>query len=624
MRYIGGKTLLKSDILKLIKEVAPNANTILDLFSGSGVVSKAFKEANYDVISNDYLYFSYVLLKGSLELNSKPKFRKLGFDPINYLNNLKLEDTNISIDNCFIYNNYSPNEHCDRMYFQNHNAIKIDVIRQTIQLWLESGKITKKEYFYLLASLISAVPYVSNIAGVYAAYLKTWDPRSYKTLELKDNELIEKNRRIRAYNEDYLSVLKKTKADVLYSDSPYNSREYLPNYHILETIALYDYPIIHGLTGIRDYEEKKSDFCKKNEVANAFDKMISNAKVKYVFISYNNEGLISTEDLSAICMKYAKPNTFKLLEIPYRRYKSKIKNDQEGLKEQIYYFEKKNCDANYYKSPMNYIGGKYKLLSQILPYFPSNIDTFYDVFAGGCDVSLNVKCNRIVANDINSEMIDLYNTLKNSSNDFVLNYIESTIKKYGLSISDDTSYYNFRKYYNEFKNPLDLFVLLCFSFNHQIRFNNNLEFNSPFGKNRSCYNSNIKKNLINFLDIIKRIDFTCSDYRKIDFDKIKPNDFVYFDPPYSITIGTYNDGKRGFSGWNSEDDNALFSILDKLNEKNIKFAMSNVIKHKGKINNNLVNWAKKYKVHYLNYDYNNSSYNTKISDETIEVLICNY
>ena len=159
MRYIGGKSLLKKNILNLIKEVAPDAKTVIDLFSGSGVVSKAFKEENYDVISNDYLYFSYVLIKGNLECNSKPKFKKLGFDPIKYLNRLRLEDTNIKIEDCFIYNNYSPTEKCERMYFQNHNAIKIDIIRQTIEKWYVNKKISKKEYFYLLASLISAVPY---------------------------------------------------------------------------------------------------------------------------------------------------------------------------------------------------------------------------------------------------------------------------------------------------------------------------------------------------------------------------------------------------------------------------------------------------------------------------------
>ena len=127
---------------------------------------------------------------------------------------------------------------------------------------------------------------------------------------------------------------------ILYADPPYNSREYLPNYHVMETIARYDYPEIKGVTGIREYNKEKSAFCKKATVASAFDTLLKNAHSKYIIISYNNEGLITTDELSSLCKRYAKQDTFRLFEYDYRRYKSKIPNNSNGLKEQLYFLER--------------------------------------------------------------------------------------------------------------------------------------------------------------------------------------------------------------------------------------------------------------------------------------------
>ena len=173
---------------------------------------------------------------------------------------------------------------------------------------------------------------------------------------MKIPEIINNNIKAKAYNKNVDDLIATVEADVLYSDSPYNSREYLPNYHILETIAKYDNPVIKGITGMRDYSSQKSDFCSKKTVKTAFETMIMNAKVKHIIISYNNEGLISTEDLSNLCKKYAVDKTFELKRIPYRKYKSKNLSDSDELVEQLYVFEKKQ----FYKSPMNYTGGKYK------------------------------------------------------------------------------------------------------------------------------------------------------------------------------------------------------------------------------------------------------------------------
>lgn len=343
MRYIGGKSLLTDEIIKVIKKKAKNVESVIDVFAGSGAVSTALKKKKYKVYCNDFLYFSYVLNRGTIDLNEKPGFHGLDIeDPIPYLNQLTLENTNYNMNDCFIYCNYSPNEHCERMYFQNKNAIKIDIIRKQIEDW--KPVLTEDEYYYLLSALISAVPYISNITGVYGAYLKHWDARTFHDLALKEPELIASDKKSVSMNLDYTDALLQTKADVLYADPPYNARQYLPNYHVLETIARYDNPAIKGVTGIRNYDNQKSEFCMKSKVAQAFEKMIQRANVRYIAISYNNEGLLSTDELTFLCKKYAKKKTFQLIEVDYRRYKSKIPNNKSVLKEQIYFFEKETAD----------------------------------------------------------------------------------------------------------------------------------------------------------------------------------------------------------------------------------------------------------------------------------------
>ena len=340
MRYIGGKSILLDKIYSEIIGLE-DVHSIMDIFAGSGAVSTFLKQKGYDVISNDFLYFSYVLARGTVGISSEPTFKKLGIgDVVTYLNELRIEETDISLEDCFVYNNYSPNERCSRMYFQNKNAIKIDVIRQVIEQWKTNGLVNEDEYYYLLAMLINAIPYVANITGTFGAYLKFWDKRTYNDLKLQKPDFLFTSSAVRCFNKDYIDMLSEP-VDLLYADPPYNSREYLPNYHVLETIARYDNPQIKGVTGIRSYTEQKSEFCKKRTVYSAFEKLIQGANSQYILISYNNEGLLGTDELAEICQDYAAPNTFRLIEMDYRRYKNKIPNNTEGLKEQLYFLRKK-------------------------------------------------------------------------------------------------------------------------------------------------------------------------------------------------------------------------------------------------------------------------------------------
>ena len=339
MRYIGGKSLLLNNIQSVIDTYTKDVDTVTDIFSGSGAVSAHLKNRGYRVISNDFLYFSYAIARGTVGVNKIPSFKGLGMsNPLSYLNNLDISFLDTEERKYFIYHNYSPNLESNRMYFQNDNALRIDAIRLQIEAWKNENAINEDEYYYLLASLLLAVPYVANITGTFGAYLKYWDKRTYNKLQLETPNIITA-RACECHCGDYTKILP-IETSLLYADPPYNSREYLPNYHVMETIARYDNPAIKGVTGIREYAEQKSVFCKKATVHDAFAELIKNSNSRYILISYNSEGLISTEELSDICKTYGKPKTFKLIEMDYRRYKNKIPNNTEGLKEQLYFVER--------------------------------------------------------------------------------------------------------------------------------------------------------------------------------------------------------------------------------------------------------------------------------------------
>lgn len=304
------------------------------------------------------------------------------------------------------------------------------------------------------------------------------------------------------------------------------------------------------------------------------------------------------------------------------------------------------------QSPLNYTGGKYKLLPQILPLFPSDIDTFIDLFCGGCNVGINVNCNQVIYNDLNQNLLFLYNTFKNLEKESILDWIYKIIDKYELSLVSKNGYeyyrcqsssglgdYNREKFlklrsdFNEkhSKGNYDyfyyvmLYVIIVYSFNNQIRFNSDGEFNLPVGKRD--FNQKMEKKLCDFIDRIHEQNcfFTCCDFREFDISSLSQKDFIYIDPPYLITCATYNEQ----GGWDEACERELLDFIDKLHKKNIRFALSNVVRSKGKENTILANWldknTDKYKVNYLDYNYSNSNYQTKDKKSVAqEVLITNY
>ncbi|TAE11508.1 MAG: Dam family site-specific DNA-(adenine-N6)-methyltransferase [Bacteroidetes bacterium] len=284
-----------------------------------------------------------------------------------------------------------------------------------------------------------------------------------------------------------------------------------------------------------------------------------------------------------------------------------------------------------FKSPLNYIGGKQKILPQLLPLFPEKIGTFVDLFAGGANVGINVHAEKVVLNDNLVYLIQMYQAFQNLPTEDIIKHIEERITKFELSMENEAGYKAMRQHYNTEKHPLDLFVLIAYSFNHQIRFNNHHGFNNPFGRNRSSFNRTMRQNLTHFVETLqtKNIALTAHSFEKFDFEALGEDDFVYCDPPYLITTGTYNDGKRGFKGWSEKEERELLQTLDALQARHIRFALSNVLEHKGKKNELLENWLAQnpdFQVHQIKNNYANSNYQTldRNKNASLEVVITNY
>jgi adenine-specific DNA-methyltransferase len=623
-----------------------NERVFCDIFSGTGSVARHFKH-KFEVVSNDILHFSYVIQKATVENNATPMFRKLSqvgiADPMKFLE--EAEISNRKRISSFIADNYAPNGHCKRMYITKDNAERVDFIRSAIEAWRSDGLIDEAEYYYLLASLIEGVPPVSNITGTYGAYLKEWDKRALKSFEMARLNVIDNGRTNHSYNMDANDLIREIDGDILYIDPPYNARQYAPNYHLLETISRYDSPPIKGVTGIRPYDNAKSAFCVKSEVLGVFEDLIAKAQFSNIVMSYSTDGLMTSEQIEGVFKRYGVEGSYKRYDIPYRKYKSKIHNETKILQEYVFYVRKHIPRAKtypfavsgkpetsthaerpkYLKSPLNYIGGKYKLLPQILPLFPRQIGTFVDLFAGGCNVGINTRAGRVICNDLNTKIIDMFKTFQRIDTAKILRLIEERIAEFGLSKQNEEGFIRFREYYNKTRDPIDLYTLACYSFNYQFRFNGNLEYNNPFGRDRSRFSVNMRNNLLAFLERIKggNIEFTAQDFTRFDVSALGCEDMVYCDPPYLITTGSYNDGSRGFKDWKEEQEIALYALLDRLHNQGVMFALSNVLIHKGARNEILLNWCKKYMVTELNMDYSNSCYNSKCG-ESAEVLVTNY
>ncbi len=342
MNYIGSKLSLLDFISSSINQVIgkdKKAQVFCDLFAGTGAVGSLFKKLGYQIIANDIQYYSFVLNRHYIGNHQELDFADLK-NEVNQLNFTKNKTNNKNLvceylnnlhgTKGFIYQNYSlggtKDKEEERQYFSDENAMRCDAIRQKIEEWKNKNLVSEDEYYFLLASLIESIDKTANTASVYGAFLKALKKSAQKNFILKPAELIINDHEHQIFNEDINSLVGKISGDILYLDPPYNQRQYATNYHLLETIAKYDNPKIHGKTGLREYQDQKSLYCSRVQVKEIFKDLISKANAKYIFLSYNNEGLMSLEDIKEI-MSFRGEYGFFSKE--YNRFKADEKREQK-------------------------------------------------------------------------------------------------------------------------------------------------------------------------------------------------------------------------------------------------------------------------------------------------------
>lgn len=307
LNYIGSKYRLCNTIMKLCKENIPNMKnkTLLDLFGGTGTVGFNMMDCCKKIIGNDLEYYSYIILRGLLTCNYTENIQEI-------IQNLNKKEGTEGL----IYTHFSPHDGCERMFFTPENAMKADIIRQEI----EKYKSSPNEYYFLLASLLVSLDKVANTTSVYGAYLKKFKPSALKPLVLKPihtrGNIGSQNQVFNTYAEN---LVKECKYDIVYIDPPYNQRQYSSNYSQLNYVALYDESVkIKGKTGMTE-ECNKSKFCVRGKIKETFENLLSDIEAEYTVISYNNEGLLTEDELRAILLK---KGDVKLYRIKYPKYNS--------------------------------------------------------------------------------------------------------------------------------------------------------------------------------------------------------------------------------------------------------------------------------------------------------------
>lgn len=297
-------------------------------------------------------------------------------------------------------------------------------------------------------------------------------------------------------------------------------------------------------------------------------------------------------------------------------------------------------------SPLNYIGGKARILDQLLPTFPEHISTFADLFCGGCNVGINTQAENYIYNDNNRELIGLLKMFLRLNTETILKRMDCIVDHYGFSKTKDhdfafyggnsmkgVSRYNkepflrLRQDYNQSprnnQHYIMLYALIVFGFNNQMRFNDRGEYNLPVGKRD--FNDVIRRKLEVFIEKLKEQHPTIqnSDFRRFDISQLDDQSLVYLDPPYLISTATYNEG----GGWTEKDESDLLAFMDELRVHDIKFVLSNMLEHKGRENRLLLDWIthRNLQVVHIDMDYSNSNYQVEGKNSgTQEVLVKNF
>jgi len=619
MRYLGNKESLTGQIKRLMEQkgLLRKEYVFFDAFCGMGAVSAAVDGLFRKIIVNDLLKCCVTFTRGRL-VADKCNFEALGVNPIEHLNASEEKHKG------FFFRNYSPGG-SERMYFTEESAARIDYFRRQIEKWKSDGLLSDEEYTYLLACLLDSVSKVSNTAGVYGAFLKTWDGRALKPIEfmrvppcsmLNSSEIV-------ALNEKVEDIIADVDCDILYLDPPYTQNQYGTQYHLLETLILDDEPSLSPVTGSRPVTPLRSDWSKNHKCHILLDKVIAETKAKHILLSYNNDGFMSKDYIEATMKRYGKPETYDCQVIQYKKYNNRKCQGAEGHCEYLFYIEKEERQE-VIESPLNYTGSKSKMVDVIKSFLPHDIDTFVDVFGGGFNVGINIDAKHIIYNDINPFVVGLMRSFAEQDTCEYLDYIDTKIEQYGLAPNNKDAYNLLREAYNKTdgdkRDPKMLYTLILYGFQQQIRFNGSHDFNNPSGSR--WFNDKLLSKFVSFARV-SRNKHDCIVFLNQDFVNLlqhqQTGTFLYLDPPYRSTTGAYNDGKRGFQGWTRDHEENMCRMLDEADNEGNRFMLSYVLENKGFFNKELFHWAKSHEYQIVEVGETQGKYNNRK-----EVLIMNY
>lgn len=630
-RYLGSKTVLLDFINSVLDKI--EYNSFCDLFGGTGVVGFNQIEKGKKVILNDFLFSNYAIYKG---FSSKGKISKKKIvNLIEEWNNME-----VKTDNYFSKN-------FGNKYFGLDTSRKIGFIREELNSLKETNSITKKEFYVLLASVMFSMDRSALTVGHYDAYRKGAEEKRIFNIEMINYEKYT-NEKTEIYNMDANIIAREINSDVVYLDPPYNSRQYGDAYHLLENFAKWEKPETFGVAAKMNRHELKSEYSMKDAII-SFETLVNSINSKYIIVSYNDTGIaansrsaakMSDKDILRILKNRGKVSIVEKKHKAFNTGKTKRANVKERLF--ICKVNKKPTYKQNLKSPLNYMGGKYQIIDQLKSHFPKDIKRFYDVFAGGLNVGINSEAKDVFAYDIQPELIEVLNYIKNTSTQNLISGIERNIKKFNLSYTAKYSYQeyntnssnglatynkeqylNLRNVYNKTKKVDLLLTLIIFGFNNMIRFNAKGQFNTPIGKRD--FNASMRAKMVAFSERLKDLVIVIDqkDFRSVNITQNQKNDLYFLDPPYYITNAVYN-----YSFWTEKEEIDLYKFIEKLLAKGKRFVLTNALSADGRINKHLENFIERNK-ELLNIEktkntFINSSYNKKMKKPTIELIIKNY
>lgn len=350
MRYIGCKQRLLPFIHQTLKDHHIEGETFCDLFAGTATVGHYFKQEGYKIISNDLLYTSYVMQQVKVAINRMPRFERLAKHleletavcdsyaqlVLEYLNGLE------GIEG-FIYQNYSEEGSLDkpyqRLYYTEYNAKKIDVIRETIEAWKQLRLISDAEFYVLLYALLNEASRCANTTGTMNSFLKHYAKQAYQQIRLKLPHISFSQYEHRVSCEDSIELIGRIgMVDILYLDPPYTKGQYAASYHLLETIARWDHPVLYGVSGKRNTENLRSSFNSKRYALEALETILQRGQYRHLLMSYSDDSIISHDAILSLFQRYGDVS---VTSQPLKRYNSLPTNGQRPsprthVKERLY------------------------------------------------------------------------------------------------------------------------------------------------------------------------------------------------------------------------------------------------------------------------------------------------